>query len=1034
MVKIAHFADTHIRNLKYHKEYRQVFEEMYESLRKEKVDYIVHCGDIAHTKTQISPEYVEMCREFLSNLADIAPTHVILGNHDGNLKNSFRMDAVSPIAAALKHDNLFVYRDYEEIILPENISLSVLSVFDRDAWKVPASNDTVNICLFHGSVSGCRTDLGWQMEHGDIDIAEFAPYDYAMLGDIHKTNQILDMEGRVRYAGSTVQQNFGETNDKGYLLWNIKGKDDFTCKHMAFSNPKPFVTLSLTARGKVPARTNIPEGARLRVQSKTRLPIDVMRKALDVARARFKPESIVFNDASRGSYQDDDRNIFAEDENMRDIAVQEKFISKFLEDYNPDEVTLKKVFELNKKFNTIVEENEDISRNVRWKLDSFEWKNYFNYGKDNKISFDQLSGVVGIFGKNFSGKSSIFDSFIYTLYNSTSKSSRKNINVVNQNKDVAQGTINLTVGHNKYKIKRRTEKYTKRLHGKESKEARVILDFSKQDLASGEEQSLNGITRNQTDKAIRKSFGSVDDFLLTSYASQMGSLAFVEEGNTKRKEILAKFLDLELFDMKYRHAKDEAKELLGYLKTMENVDYDTEIEQCKSSLLDVKQQISEQDKKCKSLTKKKEKTTKQITEIRNEIESVPESLMNISNVLGVLKEKKDDLFCLEKEISNLETDKESSLGLIASLEQKTGGVDAFEMRRKISRAEELKSDITALQHQLEKVLEEQENASDTMQCPECGAELDHKSEFDRQIETFQELIANKAKKQKACEAEKAIKIMKEYDKDAKKLKKLQESVADYSEDIAKQELRSKELMEHINKLEEDVEIYEKNKKMVDSLNSLKSREKGAIIMSERFDVLIEECQDTLISLHKQMGSQEERIVMLTEQKDKLADSRKQFSAYDLFMKCMSTNGISYNIIKNKLPIINEEVSKVLANVVDFEVFFENDENKLDIYIKHPTYEPRPIDNCSGAEKTLASMAIRLALLNVSSLPKGDIFIMDEPGTALDEENMEGFIRIIDMVKSQFKTVFLISHLDSLKDCVDMTLDISKENGYAKVRC
>ena len=64
MVKIAHFADTHIRNLKYHKEYRQVFEEMYESLRKEKVDYIVHCGDIAHTKTQISPEFVEMCSDF----------------------------------------------------------------------------------------------------------------------------------------------------------------------------------------------------------------------------------------------------------------------------------------------------------------------------------------------------------------------------------------------------------------------------------------------------------------------------------------------------------------------------------------------------------------------------------------------------------------------------------------------------------------------------------------------------------------------------------------------------------------------------------------------------------------------------------------------------------------------------------------------------------------------------------------------------------------------------------------------------------
>ena len=76
------------------------------------------------------------------------------------------------------------------------------------------------------------------------------------------------------------------------------------------------------------------------------------------------------------------------------------------------------------------------------------------------------------------------------------------------------------------------------------------------------------------------------------------------------------------------------------------------------------------------------------------------------------------------------------------------------------------------------------------------------------------------------------------------------------------------------------------------------------------------------------------------------------------------------------------------------------------------------------------MAIRLALLNVSSLPKGNIFILDEPGTALDEENMEGFVRILDMVKNYFKTVLLISHLDSLKDCVDKQIVIDKRDGFA----
>ena len=114
-MKFAHIADTHIKNLKYHYEYRIVFEKLYEKLREEKVDYIIHCGDIAHTKTQISPEFVEMCTNFLRNLADIAPTYIILGNHDGNLKNSNRQDALTPIADALGHSDLHLLKNAGEV-------------------------------------------------------------------------------------------------------------------------------------------------------------------------------------------------------------------------------------------------------------------------------------------------------------------------------------------------------------------------------------------------------------------------------------------------------------------------------------------------------------------------------------------------------------------------------------------------------------------------------------------------------------------------------------------------------------------------------------------------------------------------------------------------------------------------------------------------------------------------------------------------------------------------------------------------------
>ena len=133
-----------------------------------------------------------------------------------------------------------------------------------------------------------------------------------------------------------------------------------------------------------------------------------------------------------------------------------------------------------------------------------------------------------------------------------------------------------------------------------------------------------------------------------------------------------------------------------------------------------------------------------------------------------------------------------------------------------------------------------------------------------------------------------------------------------------------------------------------------------------------------------------------------------------------------------MPIINQEIAKILANIVEFEVFFENTANKLEISIKHPNYAPRPLSMGSGAEKTIASMAIRLAMISITNLPRGSTFILDAPATALDEEHMEGFVRLLQMIKNQFKTVIIISHLDILKDVVDITIDIDKVDGYAKV--
>ena len=199
-----------------------------------------------------------------------------------------------------------------------------------------------------------------------------------------------------------------------------------------------------------------------------------------------------------------------------------------------------------------------------------------------------------------------------------------------------------------------------------------------------------------------------------------------------------------------------------------------------------------------------------------------------------------------------------------------------------------------------------------------------------------------------------------------------------------------------------------------------------------YDSELSKCDDAILNLYKEHGGYEQVISNTEQQKIELVKTRKQFAAYDLFMRCMHSNGISLDVIRKRLPLINEEISKVLSNVVDFEITLENEDKKLEILIKHPKYDARPLEMGSGAEKTIASMAIRLAFLNVSSMPKPDLIVLDEPGTALDEENMQGFITILDILKSFYKSVLLISHLESLKDSVDSQITIDKIKGYPNV--
>lgn len=1048
MYKIAHIADTHIRNLKYHDEYRIAFRDLYEKLANDMPDCIVHCGDIAHTKTQLSPEYFQLCAEFLASLANIAPTYVILGNHDGNLKNDSRQDAITPIVNALKHPNLHLLKDSGETKVKGDIVLNVLSVFDRENWIKPTDESKINIALYHGAIAGSMTGANWAMDQGDDNADIFRDFDFAMLGDIHRQQQ-LDPEGRVWYCGSTTQQKFSEGALKGYLLWEIKDKDNFNVLKRHLINPRPFITVRLTKEGKLPD-IHVPRNARLRIVSKTNLPSDKIRKAKSIAEMRWSPYSVIMLNGKESSNMHDEGSYANSvlSENLRDISIQEKYIKNYLADMELEPSVIEKVLEHNKKYNTLAEQGEEVSRNVIWKIRKAEWDNLFNYGEKNQIDFSKLNGLVGIFGRNYSGKSSIIDSILFTLFNTTSKGERKNVHVINQNKAKAIGKVEIDIGDKSYKICRNLERYTKRYKGRETQEAKVDLDFH---LVS-EDESMNGTTRNETDANIRKRFGTMEDFLLTSMSSQLDSLSFVKEGSTKRKEILAKFLDLEIFDKKFKLAKKDAAELKGVVKRLQDKKWDKDIQKNIEILEEIEEELAAQRAKCENITSARDKLQEELNILNSRIESIPAESIDIDAInakIESIQSRKNDLKDRIQDFNFRVWDLTEKLD---SDKTKFDSINIHELRLQKASCESYESKISETRKTLDFFIAKEKSEKKKIAMldkheydPDCKFCCDNRFVKDahaakenlpgitRKITHLQQLIRDFEDEILSLDIDNVNRQMTIYSTLESHMQNTQRTIEMNKLSIegskSKLELLQVEYTEACKKKH----LYEENREAIENLSTL-NRERAALeAVIKTKNNSYKKCQDRITDILVEQGSTKANLSNLRENRKELEEVEKEWIAYDLFLQCMHPNGIPYQIIKQKLPLLNEEIAKILGNIVDFEVFFESNDAKLDILIKHPYYDPRPLSMGSGAEKTLASMAIRLALISITNLPKSELFILDEPATALDQEHMEGFTRLLRLIKNQFKTVILISHLDSLKDVVDMTIDIDKVNGYANVR-
>ena len=1044
VTKIAHIADVHIRNVKRHKEYKKVFTKLYKDLKAtlpKRGGLIYLAGDIVHAKTEMSPELISMTSDLFTKLSKIAPTILIAGNHDCNLNNKHRLDALTPIVNSLQLDN-FHYLYDTDIYEIADCCFAVQSVFDPPEKYIKADqipNDKIKIALHHGPVTSARTDVGYELQ-GDLSVEDFKGFDYVMLGDIHK-HQYLDRKKRIAYASSLVCQNFGEhPTNHGWILWDLETKKS---EFRKVQNDNAYYTLMVN-NGVAENYDEMPKQPRLRIKAANSSQADIKKVLADLKRDRkITDVTVIRTDSLRDQKANDRNSRHNAIGNVRDINYQNSLIQEYLErNFAVDDDTQKRIRKINKDLNTQLSQLE-VTRDIDWQIKKFEFSNMFSYGPDNVVDFNDFKGTYGLFAANASGKSALLDSICYCLFDRCSRASDAK-GVMNNSKNDFYCKATLEISGQTFVIERKAKRTTKGyLKGRIS----VTTNFWTYD-ENDQEVSLNGEQRRDTNKAIRSYLGNYEDFILTSISVQNNNTGFIDLSQSQRKDLLAQFLDVTVFEELYDLAIQDIKEVQILLKDFKKQDYDEQLSEAVKS-------YDYNSKLFKSMTKEKNSLTKKITSLENKIRKENQKYKQIPNTGNIddLQQKRsvllNEVSQIDTRLKNDEKEAISNNKLIEDTTKILNNINEEAVRSDHELLIQTKNTHSEKSHELEKIkidvrhkLEKLRHLEKHEYDPNCKYCCDNPFVKDAQ-ETQKELEKDKVVVRKLLsEISDQSNLIKTLDKAEEKFEFLrsQQQVLEKAQQEkttgrvlyyeAKEKKEAKQsLLEDINS---KISEYHTAKK--DIVYNEKVTERIETAENEKSEIATElsDLSDQLMDIHSKIRVAESTKQTITDKMQQADDMEEKYKAYEYYLDAIQRDGVPYELISKVIPLIEDEVNNILGQIVEFNILFHVDGKNINTHI---VYEDKswPLELTSGMEKFISSLAIRSALVSVSNLPKPNFLAIDEGLGNLDSENLNSIFMLFDYLKSQFDFLLIISHLEAVRDVVDNLIDIKKVNNYSKIQ-
>jgi DNA repair exonuclease SbcCD ATPase subunit len=186
-------------------------------------------------------------------------------------------------------------------------------------------------------------------------------------------------------------------------------------------------------------------------------------------------------------------------------------------------------------------------------------------------------------------------------------------------------------------------------------------------------------------------------------------------------------------------------------------------------------------------------------------------------------------------------------------------------------------------------------------------------------------------------------------------------------------------------------------------------------------------QTQIDNLHGRIEKNNEIILQIAEEFEKE-------KIYKIYLEVYGKNGISKLIMRTMMPLINQELQRLLQDSCYFNLEIRiNDKNEVEfIMIDNSTGVEKLMTSGSGYERTIAAMALRAVLSKVCSLPKPNIIVWDEVFGKISNDNLELVGEFFGKIREYFDKIFVISHNPLINNWANNTVKIKKVDNISKV--